>query len=182
MDRGEGLVPVLGAETPDVLAKRWGVYETALRAAERPETDVQELLEWSLVQKQIYVADTSEQAEQEIRERLKLMAENQRRSFSLVSHIPDAGHLKSVVGVSPQDPDEFIRKALIIGDPESVTDQIRRYEAAGIRHLSLLFNYGFMTADVADRSLRLFLDEVLPRFRAHDASDAALASPMAASH
>lgn len=152
-------------DVPDVLGARWRVYEQALRGSGVPEASVQELLDWSLVQKQIYVAETNEQAERDIRERLELMAENQKRSFSLVSHIKDSEHLKSVVGVSPSNPDEFIQRALIIGDPETVTAQLREYEAVGIRHMALLFNYGFMTPEISDRSLRLFLDNVLPAFR-----------------
>ena len=153
-------------EVPDVLAVRFAAYEGALRESGLGEDAVQDHLDWSLVQKQIYVADSNEQAEREIRERLTLMAENQRRSFALVRDLRDAQHLKSVVGVSPNDPDEFIRRALIIGDPDTVAAQIREYEAVGVRHLSLLFNYGFMTPEISDRSLRLFLESVLPRFDA----------------
>lgn len=153
-------------EVPEVIGARLAAYEGALRQSGLGEDTVQEHLDWSLVQKQIYVAESNEQAQREIRERLTLMAENQRRSFALVDDLRDAQHLKSVVGVSPNDPDEFIKRALILGDPETVAEQIRGYASAGVRHLSLLFNYGFMTPDVSDRSLRLFLDHVLPRFDA----------------
>jgi len=154
-------------ETPDVLATWWAAYEDALREAGSDEATIAERLRWSMVQKQVYVADTDEQAEREIRERLTLMAENQKRSFRLVSRLRDAEHLKSVVGVSPQNPDEFLERAMIIGSPESVAEQLSRYDAIGVQHLALLFNFGFMTPDISNRSLSLFIDEVLPRVNAH---------------
>lgn len=157
-------------EVPDAVGEYMRTYEESLRASGATEDTVQERLDWSMLQKQIYVADSNEQAEREIRERLVLMAENQARSFSLVRHVKGSEHLKSVVGVSPRDPDEFIRKALIIGDPDSVAAQLRDYRAAGVRHMSLLFNFGFMSAETSDRSLRLFIDNVLPAFRADSAS------------
>jgi alkanesulfonate monooxygenase SsuD/methylene tetrahydromethanopterin reductase-like flavin-dependent oxidoreductase (luciferase family) len=153
-------------ETPDVLETWWAAYEDALRGAGHDETTIAERLRWSLVQKQVYVADTDEQAEREVRERLTLMAENQRRSFNLVSGLRDAKHLKSVVGVSPQNPDEFLERAMIIGSPESVAEQLSRYDAIGVQHMALLFNFGFMTPEVSDRSLSLFIEEVIPRVAA----------------
>ncbi|GAA1693613.1 luciferase [Mycolicibacterium murale] len=150
-------------ETPEVLETWWKAYEAALYEGGCDETTVAERLRWSMVQKQVYVAESDQQAEREIRERLTLMAENQKRSFNLVSGLRDANHLKSVVGVSPQNPDEFLERAMIIGSPESVAEQLRQYHAVGVEHMALLFNYGFMTPAVSDRSLSLFIDEVLPR-------------------
>ncbi|MFI9510348.1 LLM class flavin-dependent oxidoreductase [Nocardia sp. NPDC052566] len=151
-------------ETPAALADRWRVYEKSLRTSGLATGMVEERLDWSMVQKQVYLAETSAEAERDIRERLVLMADHQKRSFGLVSNIRDAEHMRSVVGVTPQKPDEFLSHAMIIGDPAAVREQIREYEAIGIRHMALLFNYGFMSTEVADRSLRLFLEEVLPEF------------------
>ncbi|MEI5102805.1 LLM class flavin-dependent oxidoreductase [Streptomyces sp. PmtG] len=155
-------------EKPDRLAARWRTYEQALRtgAARLSEDEVQERLDWSMVQKQVYVADTRAQAERETRARLALLGESQRRSFGAVRDLRDAEHLKSVVGVSPQDPDSFLDHAMVVGDPRTVREELRAYQDAGIRHMALVFHYGFMDAAASDRSLRLFLDEVLPAFTA----------------
>jgi alkanesulfonate monooxygenase SsuD/methylene tetrahydromethanopterin reductase-like flavin-dependent oxidoreductase (luciferase family) len=150
-------------ETPDVIGEWWTAYADALRASGHSKEAVEEKLDWSLVQKQVYVAETDEQAEADIRARLTDMAANQKRSFSLVSGLKDAGHLKSVVGVSPQNPDEFIERAMVIGSPTTVAAQLEEYGAVGVRHMALLFNFGFMPREVSDRSLDLFIDQVLPR-------------------
>ncbi|QIB47276.1 LLM class flavin-dependent oxidoreductase [Streptomyces aureoverticillatus] len=153
-------------EKPERLAARWRLYEEALRGTALTEAEVRERLDWSMVQKQVYVTASAEGAERETRERLVLMGESQRRSFGAVRNPRDAEHMKSVVGVSPQAPDTFLEHAMLVGDPDSVRAQIRTYEDAGVRHMGLLFNYGFMDADTSDRSLRLFIDEVLPAFTA----------------
>jgi len=92
------------------------------------------------------------------------MGSHQRKNFTITGDIKDSQHLKSVVGVSPQNPDEFLERAMIAGSPDTVAAQIESYGAVGVRHLSLLFNFGFMTAEESGQSLSLFLDEVLPRF------------------
>jgi alkanesulfonate monooxygenase SsuD/methylene tetrahydromethanopterin reductase-like flavin-dependent oxidoreductase (luciferase family) len=70
------------------------------------------------------------------------------------------------VGVSPQNPDEFLQRAMLVGSPATVTEQISAFGDAGVRHMSLLFNFGFMRQTDADRSLDLFLEQVLPQFDA----------------
>ena len=92
------------------------------------------------------------------------MGAHQKKNFSTTSDIKDSGHLRTVVGVSPQDPDEFLERAMIVGSPATVAERIETYAAAGVRHLSLLFTFGFMTGEQSGRSLELFLAEVLPRF------------------
>jgi alkanesulfonate monooxygenase SsuD/methylene tetrahydromethanopterin reductase-like flavin-dependent oxidoreductase (luciferase family) len=70
-----------------------------------------------------------------------------------------------VLRVAANDHDAFIREALIVGDSATFVEEIRKYEAAGVRHMTLVFNWGFMADEQSDRSLRLFIDEVLPHFQ-----------------
>jgi hypothetical protein len=53
---------------------------------------------------------------------------------------------------------------MIAGSPDTVAAHIESYGTVGVRHMSLLFNFGFMTAEESGQSLELFLEEVLPRF------------------
>lgn len=150
------------------IAERFALYRRTLEASGHPAEHVRELLDWSLVQKQIYIADTDEQAVAEVREMLVLMAANQRRSFQVTEGMDQAKQmaLRSVVGVSPNDPEEFLRHAMIVGSPATVATEIARYEhEAGVGHMALLMNYGFMERDVADHNVERFLSEVLPRLR-----------------
>lgn len=155
-------------EDVDGIAARFSLYRQALAEAGHAAEVVEDLLDWSLVQKQVHIADTDEQAVAETRERLGLMAENQRRSFQMTAGMDQAKAmaLKSVVGVSPQNPDEFLQHAMIVGSPDTVAREIRRYaEVAGVRHMALLMNYGFMDRATADRNVQRFVAEVLPQVR-----------------
>ena len=153
-------------ETPDAIRNRFKLYVDVLADSGFDAAFIEERLEWCLVQKQIIIRDTDEEAIAFARERMAEMGEHQRKNFTMTGDLKDSQHLKSVVGVSPQNPDEFLQKAMIVGSPGSVVEQIEAYAAAGARHMSLLFNFGFQTAAESGRSLDLFLQEVLPRFRA----------------
>jgi len=152
-------------ETPDVIQSRFKLYVDALADSGYDAAFIEERLDWCLVQKQIIIRDTDEEAVAFARERMGEMGAHQRKNFAMTGDLKDGQHLKSVVGVSPQNPDEFLQKAMIVGSPRSVVEQIESYAAAGARHMSLLFNFGFQTPQESGRSLDLFLQEVLPRFR-----------------
>ncbi|MBO9521415.1 MAG: LLM class flavin-dependent oxidoreductase [Nocardioidaceae bacterium] len=151
-------------ETAEVLGERLEFYRKALHEHGHGDR-VEELLDWSMVQKQVYLAPTDEEAQSSIRERMRAMADFNTKLFGLTGDVKESEKLRSVVGVSPTEPDEFLAKAMIVGSPASVIEQIEEYQAYGARHMSLLFNFGFMTAEESWASLRLFLDEVLPHFR-----------------
>ncbi|MFF1449122.1 LLM class flavin-dependent oxidoreductase [Streptomyces sp. NPDC058274] len=151
-------------ETADVIGPRFKLYAEALAEAGHDQACIEERLDWSLVQKQVIVRETDEEAVAFARARMEEMGAHQKKNFTMTGDIKDSAHLKSVVGVSPQNPDEFLQRAMIVGSPATVTEQINAFADAGVRHMSLLFNFGFMTAEESGRSLDLFLDEVLPRF------------------
>jgi alkanesulfonate monooxygenase SsuD/methylene tetrahydromethanopterin reductase-like flavin-dependent oxidoreductase (luciferase family) len=152
-------------ETPDVIESRLKLYTDTLAASGYDAGFIEERLDWSLVQKQVIIRDTDADAVTFARERMAEMGAHQQKSFSMTSDVKDSQHLRSVVGVSPQNPDEFLHKAMVVGSPSSVTEQLEAYAAAGARHVSLLFNFGFQTPEQSGRSLDLFLQEVFPRFR-----------------
>lgn len=153
-------------ETPEVIGSRLAMYAQTLAESGRDPAFVEECLDWSLVQKQVIIADTDAEALAFARERMAEMAAHQKKSFNITSDVKDASHLRSVVGVSPQNPDEFIERAMLVGSPSSIVEQIGRYAEVGARHMSLLFNFGFMAEAESNRSLDLFIDQVLPKFAA----------------
>ncbi|MGX9962827.1 LLM class flavin-dependent oxidoreductase [Roseomonas sp. F4] len=64
-------------------------------------------------------------------------------------------------------------KALIIGSPETVAARMAELEATGIGGVIGSFRLGPMPAEVAARSLRLFMEKVAPRFQKAPAALAA---------
>ncbi|MFI0374121.1 LLM class flavin-dependent oxidoreductase [Actinomadura sp. 1N219] len=55
-------------------------------------------------------------------------------------------------------------RTMIVGGPDTVARAIEEHRAAGIGHLLLSFRFGRLNPALAGRSLRCFIDEVLPRF------------------
>lgn len=60
--------------------------------------------------------------------------------------------------------EELNRELFIIGEPAECIDRIHEYEALGIGHIACLMNFGGCDLALADRSLRLFGEKVLPAF------------------
>ncbi|UOZ03435.1 LLM class flavin-dependent oxidoreductase [Amycolatopsis sp. WQ 127309] len=145
---------------------RLKVYTDALVEAGYDDAYVQHRLDWSLCQKQIIIRDTDREAERFARHLMVEMGERQKRNFNQNTHDPEAAqYMKTVVSVSPQNPDEFLKYAMFVGTADTVAEQIAEYEAAGLRHLSVLSNFGYQTAEESGETMDRFLDEVLPRFR-----------------
>lgn len=149
-------------ETEEAMADRLDLYVRTLRGSGHSEESIDELLDWSLVQKQVVIRDTDEEAVAFALERMEEMGAHQRKNFTMTGDLKDSAQLKSVVGVSPQNPQEFLEKAMIVGSPDTIKKRIQGFADVGVRHMSLLFNFGFMTPAQSGRSLELFLEEVLP--------------------
>lgn len=85
-------------------------------------------------------------------------------------------HLAPVVNGFPQDPDpslltnqgeydrETILSNLIFGTPEEVIAKLRPYEALGVDYFCYNASFG-VPLDAQKKSLKLFIDEVMPAFQ-----------------
>ena len=82
------------------------------------------------------------------------------------SGFPEAVPYEAVAGRDNYQPDK-IRKNLMFGTPHEVIEKLLDYEAAGVDQycLGLTFNLPF---DLQKKTLRLFMDEVLPVFAERD--------------
>lgn len=55
----------------------------------------------------------------------------------------------------------------LIGSPETVARKLVRLHNEGVRHLTLLHNFGCMPAASVEESMRLFAEQVIPKFNAY---------------
>ena len=62
-------------------------------------------------------------------------------------------------------PETLAADHLIVGEPGECEAQLAAYRELGIGHVACLMNFGAPASEVADRSIRLFGEQVLPRFR-----------------
>nr|WP_042178711.1 LLM class flavin-dependent oxidoreductase [Kibdelosporangium sp. MJ126-NF4]CEL13359.1 Alkanal monooxygenase alpha chain [Kibdelosporangium sp. MJ126-NF4]CTQ99049.1 Alkanal monooxygenase alpha chain (EC 1.14.14.3) [Kibdelosporangium sp. MJ126-NF4] len=141
--------------------RRLALYHQTLDEAGHDEETVAFARHWSMVQKMVYVGESDESALVDVSAPLDYLAEQSRRTFGGTAR--EAGFKNSVVGVAATDRDAFLAKAMIVGGPDTVVREIEAYRAAGVAHLSLVFIYGQLDADLAHHSLRRFIDEVMPR-------------------
>lgn len=75
------------------------------------------------------------------------------------------GH-ESVTGLSgdERDLDRLCEEHFIIGEPADCIELIERYAEMGIGHIACLMNFGHSDLELANRSMRLFGEHVIPHF------------------
>lgn len=119
---------------------------------------------WTTMQKTVMIAQSDAEAQAAIDEPLSNL---HRLSMAAFAAYGDEQR-KAVTGVSGDDPaafrKAFVEGATIIGSPETFTQRLREYETAGVQHVALHMNFGFMDPAVTRRSLELFIEKVMPQF------------------
>jgi alkanesulfonate monooxygenase SsuD/methylene tetrahydromethanopterin reductase-like flavin-dependent oxidoreductase (luciferase family) len=126
-------------------------------------------LSWSTMQKTVMVADTDEAAMAAMEAPLGNLQALSAKAFAAYG---DAQR-KAVTGVSGDDPaafrKAFVEGATIIGSPDTFAGKLEDYARAGVEHVALHMNFGFMDPAISLKSLDLFVREVMPRFAAEPA-------------
>lgn len=83
---------------------------------------------------------------------------------TVVNGFPQPITLDAVANRAEYDPD-FIRTNLVFGRPDEVVAKLKSYEVLGVDVFAFSASFG-LPFDFLRRSLRLFIDEVMPHFRA----------------
>jgi alkanesulfonate monooxygenase SsuD/methylene tetrahydromethanopterin reductase-like flavin-dependent oxidoreductase (luciferase family) len=134
--------------------------------------DAEERLRWLFSTKWIYVSETDDEAYAEAdrfwgggrllgmpwltdRERFRGM------SFKQI-HQADPGPLGAGAG-APESPAAWSQRCHIVGSPQTVANELLRWERAGFRHIHARWVMDGAHLDLYRRSWRLFADEVMPR-------------------
>ncbi len=159
--------------TPQMMA----TYRDALAAAGHDEATTEIALRWSCVGGSIHVAETDQQAYQEVAEGNRLRAEGGRLAtigkphFGMPNPWPiDPTSAAPVLPprAAPDSPEGI--NAVLHGSPETVIAKLKELEAlSGAREAVFEFDWGINTPErraAIDRSLQLLIDEVLPHFAA----------------
>ena len=153
------------------LRDNWELYrDTASEAHGRPYV----LGEGLAVMRPTYVAETREEAERDTR-----------HGFNLLGQWGSTGLYRTWRGMVTEDELEegdfeldffqfqIKHGLLLIGTPDSVAEQIDRLQSElHCEHLALFLNIPLLSCEQVTRSLRLFGEEVMPKFAATPAPDA----------
>jgi alkanesulfonate monooxygenase SsuD/methylene tetrahydromethanopterin reductase-like flavin-dependent oxidoreductase (luciferase family) len=171
-DCGRLGVPILTARLPlERIKERWALYQAGLAAAGHDATTQNRLLDQSALWRNVYVADSDAQAEDELSALL-----SQTRAHMM--HVREA-YNPDDFQVAPEtlnpwtDPAVGEGEALayvlatgsLFGSPARVREQIAALRDVGVRHLLCQTGFGAMDHDQNMASMRRFGEQVMPAFR-----------------
>lgn len=171
-DCGRRGIPILTSRIGVArLKERWALYEAGLREGGHDDATRARLLGQSALWRNVYVAESDAQAEDE----LSLLLQAQRAHIMHLRelynpadfHI-DASHLNPYADPAVSDADAvpfLLASGCLYGSPATVRDQIAEIRAAGVQHLLCQTGFGEMGHAETVASMRRFGEQVMPAFQ-----------------
>jgi len=152
---------LMNVQTNDVTRHRMDRYRSTMRQAGFDEAAVARNVDETWIWRNICVAETDAEAE-----RLALPAFRTQAAFRAAMrqkvYEEQSLFLKQETGGAARNEP---RDALLCGSPATVAEAIAAIEQIGVGGLILAFRIGPMPYDVAEQSIRLFMEKVAPQFR-----------------
>jgi alkanesulfonate monooxygenase SsuD/methylene tetrahydromethanopterin reductase-like flavin-dependent oxidoreductase (luciferase family) len=166
-------IPILTARLPvDRIKDRWQLYEAGLIEGGHDDRSRTRLLAQAALWRNVYVADSDAQAEDEISTLLL-------RTRAHMMHVrheynPADFHIDPVMLNPWTDPAVGESEALafvlatgsLFGSPSRVKEQVAELRETGVQHLLCQTGFGDMTHEQNLLSMRRFGEHVMPAFRA----------------
>jgi alkanesulfonate monooxygenase SsuD/methylene tetrahydromethanopterin reductase-like flavin-dependent oxidoreductase (luciferase family) len=163
-----GKPPAEGHPTPGFVGAM-NKYRQAMEGSGHSRELIDECLGWTTHTYQcVHLAETDEQAREELQVILEAYQE------AIEREVPFNKAAEAISGVDLPPPpnarsEEWIETWCLWGSPQKVAAELERYAALGIGNILCSFTNGPATPqrwEWADRSLRMFASEVMPRFKA----------------
>jgi alkanesulfonate monooxygenase SsuD/methylene tetrahydromethanopterin reductase-like flavin-dependent oxidoreductase (luciferase family) len=147
------------------------VYRAGLDESGLGESAIEQRVRWLIHTKWIIVAETDDEAwasaQQQFGAALHFIpwltkdAEYQGKSLREL-HGMEPGPFAPAFGM-PESPAAWTQRCHIVGSPETVAAQLRAYADMGVPHIHGRWIMSNLGLESGQRSLRLFIDEVMPR-------------------
>ena len=152
--RGQPIL--LQSRGPEWIGEMLVAHERGLLQAPVDDERREAAREASGIHHVVYVAATDEQAKREFQPYWdKHLVHNYYANKSIPLKYEE---------LPPEQLYGYTRDQLICGSPETVTAELKKYEAIGVRQHMVWANVGDIPDDLVQGSLRLFAKEVLPAF------------------
>jgi alkanesulfonate monooxygenase SsuD/methylene tetrahydromethanopterin reductase-like flavin-dependent oxidoreductase (luciferase family) len=171
-DCGRLGLPILTARLPVArIAERWAAYAAGLEAGGHDAATRTRLLAQSALWRNVYVAASDAQAEDELsmllcRARAHMM--HVRAEYNPPGFTIDPAMLNPWADPATGDA-EAVKYVLdtgsLFGSPQRVRDQVAELRDAGVQHLLCQTGFGDMSHEQNLTSMRRFGEEVMPAFR-----------------
>ena len=164
-------IPILTARLPvDKIKDRWALYVAGLNEGGHEWETRNRLLEQSALWRNVYVAETDAQAEDELSELLLHTREHMmhvREAYNPGDFEIDPVMLNN--WTDPAVPDStaipfVLETGSLYGSVKTVTEQVAELRDVGVRHLLCQTGFGDMSHDQNLASMRRFGEEVMPAF------------------
>ena len=154
--------PVLiGVQTIDTLQHRLGLYRDTMHQAGFADSKVEEALDQTWVQRGLVVADSDQEALDiagPALERYRKHLLDARINYN-VSEVPQVDPNR------PRPAGEVVEQAFLAGTPSRVAEQLAELKDIGARNVMLNVNVGQIDPSNVERTLKLFSEQVMPKFR-----------------
>ena len=157
----QGRPLMLVVQSDEETERRFDVYRTTMRDIGYSEETVQRNMDNCWVWRNIYVAETDAEA---VSLATEVHEASRRHIDETRLRLNTADEMASVRTVL-SDPRFRVENSMIYGSPDTVAKRIERLSRIGIGGLILHFRVGPMSWEDNERSLRLFAEKVMPRFR-----------------
>ena len=157
-----GVPFMMNVQPQHVTEQRLAAYRTAMAEAGFDAGHVQRCLDESWVWRNIVVAETDAEAERIAIPAFESMQAQRRRMRDKVQ--AEQGAILKPDTATPER--TSAANGLIYGSPATIARHMDAIEATGVGGVILSFRLGPMEAAVAQHSIRLFAEQVMPRFRA----------------
>jgi alkanesulfonate monooxygenase SsuD/methylene tetrahydromethanopterin reductase-like flavin-dependent oxidoreductase (luciferase family) len=154
--------PVLiGVQTLDVLKHRFGRYNDALQESGLDEKQIENTLDQTWAQRALFVCDSDQEGLE--------IAEAGLARYK--AHLLDARVRFNPGGAPPPPPgtpipaSEQVEHAFLAGTSATVAGKMEELRDLGVRNVLLNPNVGQIQPDKVEKSLRLFGEKVIPKFK-----------------
>jgi alkanesulfonate monooxygenase SsuD/methylene tetrahydromethanopterin reductase-like flavin-dependent oxidoreductase (luciferase family) len=162
----EGRPFMMNVQSDEVTQHRMDLYRSTLAEAGYDDEAIAENVDQSWVWRNIFVAETDAEAERigvpAFQRQHEFRAEMRRRVYK------EQGALlqEEKKGVARNDP----AHGLIYGSPATVAERLTEIDKIGVGGIMMTFRLGPMEADVANNSIKLFMEKVAPEFQSRAAA------------
>ena len=165
-------VPILTARLPvERIKERWATYEAGIAEGGHDEHTRNRLLSQSALWRNVYVAESDAQAEDEL---AALLAETRahmmhvREAYNPADFEPEPATLNA--WTDPKVPDSVaipfaLQTGSLYGSVKRVREQVAELRDVGVRHLLCQTGFGAMDHDQNMASMHRFGEQVMPAFR-----------------
>ncbi len=153
------------------IPERLKLYREGLEAGGHDAATKERLLRQAAVWRQVYVADSDAQAEDELSAAMlytRHHMQHAREAYNPADFHVDARLMNPWVNPQVSDAEGLrylLDTGVVYGSPARVAEQVAALRQAGVQHLLCQMSYGGMTHDKMMQSMQRFATLVMPAFR-----------------